>query len=190
MYYLFETESILWKDEYLYAFLKKNIPYDEVSWFSEPRLPLVNFDFKFFVNEKALFPDNYKVSPIIYLCSNKLINILKQFSIFFESYPVEIFSTGTGKFIRDDYQVIRLFKITDCLDLKSTIFKGVEIGGNNLQLIQKPVYKKEFLKSGIFITRIKSFERYIVIREEVRIALENAGITGVKFLAAENYEYF
>ena len=91
--------------------------------------------------------------------------------------------------MRDDFQVFRLFEISNCLDLTETKIKEFDLGKRHQKISVKPRYKEEFLKSGILMTRILDFERNIIIHEKVKKALEKAKITGLKFPAEIDNPY-
>jgi hypothetical protein len=182
MYYLFDSNLILWRDKYLFAISEKNIPFDENSWFTEPSLNMEDFHFRFLVDEKAPFPDNYCVDPIIQLFSTRFIEILQTQNIVFESYPAILVGKKSKKIIQKEYQVFRLTQVSDCLDLERTFFQDTPIKKRPLKMLVRPEYQKSFLNSGLLMTRISGFERQIIVHHGLKTILEREHITGCQFL--------
>jgi hypothetical protein len=181
MYYLLKSELISWNGKYIRAIPELRIPCDETIWYTEPSLKLETFRFRFLVDGKASFPDNYLVDSVIQLFSNQLINILHEYNLDFESYPAILIDQKSKKIIQKEYRVFRLIRVTDCLDLSRTEIQDFPIKKKIVKLLGQPEYQKKFLDSGILMTRIAGFESQIIIHQELKTIFERKHVTGFRF---------
>jgi hypothetical protein len=183
---------VYWKDDLVQAHLESSMPqHIRMDWWYGQ--PLEHSDeFVFSIDEGAPELDNYLTDDIVDLYSEKLISILEASGSSFDVFPASIFSKRERKILNKPYKVFRLREISDCLDMSKSEFELFLIGEHHKEILRKPVFTQEFLQSGKLLTRIRGFEKYVVIHADLKKIIETNGITGCDFQTArlDNAQFF
>lgn len=182
MYYLFKEGLIDWHDTFLAAkVIEQPALEDQKIWNLGKSLTNQNPQFVFSMPKGAPLFDNQDTGGEYALYSSKLMTILRTTGIKFETFPAKLVTDDDNQEIDLKYEVFRLLEISDCIDQEKTSFVVLDIGQRQIKVIAQPVYTSAFLKSGILLTRIAGFERDVVIHEDLKKIMEDAGITGCDF---------
>jgi hypothetical protein len=101
-----------------------------------------------------------------------------------EYYPLRILDVKTGKTI-DDYRVANILGHRDCIDsARSTLRRSR--GTEGIRSI-KGMTLVESKARGLKMFRLTGFLPILIVTEDVKLAVKEAGITGVEFYRPEGY---
>ena len=184
MYYVFETELNYWRNHLVQAAYQGNILDFKQSWwlnepFAQPVPPLT-----FTVSAKAPKPDNLFVGTAFSLYSLKLINIIKQWQINFESFPVTIVDKKTKTPIVSSYQAFHLLEVHSAIDPN----RSVVIDNGSIRIIEKLTLSQEAVLAAKPLFRTKEYFKLVLIHEKLKANLDQNGITGCTYIPLDEYQ--
>lgn len=190
MYYVFKTHMIQWQGINLHAELQSDLPWEwhmqHDWWLSTPLKGLVP-SLTFSIHSQAPRIDNYFTGNQFNLYSERLITLLDQTGVHYETFPVTITDQETCEPIEHGYQLFHLLEIDPAIDRELSIIEEVALGTRKVTEIHRLVLAEEFVKQGKALTRIKEFRDLTVIREDIKNLLEAANITGCSFVPVEKF---
>ena len=133
------------------------------------------------VNPKHIAFDNYVETHGFNLYSEKLIKLMKEFEVKFESFPVEMVDKEGKKLTGLEYHVFHpLLDYVDAMDKEKSHWSGKDDRGVN-GLILKEKFKEQpiFLLEDICIP---------LMRDDLKQEIEKKDITGFGFLRPSRYK--
>lgn len=181
MYYFFAPDLVYWRNDLVQALLESHISQENQNewWYGKSLKDSTQF--RFSIRKNAPVLDNYLVNNIFDLYSESLIKILGASGARYEVFPAEFISRSDKKAIALSHKVFRLTEISDCLNEGESEFETVSFGKRQVNTLIRPVFTEEFLHSSKMLTRIKGFEKYVVIHSELKKIIEDNNITGCDF---------
>jgi hypothetical protein len=122
MYYVLETDILVWHNQELYATLPDDMPDFHLHWYEcqpiRPPLPILPVR----INAKAPRPDNYATGHIMPLYSQRLLTCIAEAGITFEQFPVSLIDVKTYQPISDSYAFFHLLEHRPAIEFEHSIF--------------------------------------------------------------------
>jgi hypothetical protein len=129
----------------------------------------------------ASFPDNLYALTVMHLYSARLISLLSKYDVKFECFPVRLIDDKTGADIPSHHFAFRLLETMECIDYDESI-----IGGGPTPDIDKLALKSSCQEANRPMFRLERF-LLTIINSDLKTALENENITGLKYVAVQDY---
>ena len=104
MYWIFRTDWIDWKGELQHAELVESPwePLQKPEWWGNIPIPDPRPSFVFRIDSCAPFLDNYATGTKFNIYSEKLISLLKNMGVNFETFPASFFDKRSGEIVNLD----------------------------------------------------------------------------------------
>ncbi len=125
-------------------------------------------------------PDNYFTGNLFQVYSERLIRLLRDSGVHFESWPVPLVDRKTNTELPDRYELFHLLECHRGLSPKS------EFDAERRQ-IYKLVLTQKCLQASPLLFRLQERRNIVLMREDMRMLLKQEGITGFRYVALENY---
>jgi hypothetical protein len=165
MYYSLESKIISWNDRLVQAKLvNEDLAYQPHWWLCDPvvtQLPLL----KFAIDPAAPKPDNYWTGMEIDLYSARLINILRDMGVRFETFPVMLIDKTTSAAIDVQYKAFHLLDMYPVSKLRARDEQGKIVS------ISAPV--KMF--------RLQKYINQIIIHQDLKLIFDSSDIQGFSY---------
>ena len=184
MYYIFETDwSILPTGEEVLTAL--DYPGDTrtpIELFQGLPLPepfkSMKYTYSIPSNMRRPYPDNWVTGPFDVL-SLRLLNILALLSVQFEAFSATLMDGVNQEKIVNEYFVFNILECNACFDMKKSSpgFK-----------IKQLVLSKDLEASGVMMSRDAHHKELIVAHDNLKSAIEKAGIIGCHFTPVEKFK--
>lgn len=189
MYWIFLTDLIEWKNGLIIGKIINNPrkPLQKPDWWSQDIISDPRPAFKFSINPEAPSVDNYPTGTIYDLYSKKLLSILAEEKIAFETFTTNLFDVKTGNQLETSHWVFRLLEMHDALDKKRTTFESKLVRGIRGDWIRKLVLDHDFQKRKIQMTRIETKKDIVIIHDDLKNKLERNNISGCKYQPVDEY---
>jgi hypothetical protein len=180
MYFDFIDAIVTWQDEILRAIVQGEAPspeYQDRWWENLPLDPIPIFTFA--LNGKAPLLDNYFTGTSTSLYSTRLIDCLRKAGVRFESFPATVLDRTTNQLLPVQYEVFHLLEIHPGLDRERSDYDDMEI--------RKLALTEECIQAGHALFRLDELRDIVLIREDVKAALDEAGITGCQYAPLDHF---
>lgn len=138
-------------------------------------------DLKFNNIESRGYLSNDQSWPIF---SPKMMEVLADFNLSYNTYPVRLFGTDK-KQLPASYTAIQIPRIENLVNLEQSLFQRKERFPKYFEYVQKLVFNLSGDVEQLF--RINEKFDLVIVRNELKIALEKAQIPGIMFVPAEEY---
>ncbi|NTX38169.1 hypothetical protein HUA78_27355 [Myxococcus sp. CA033] len=92
-----------------------------------------------------------------------------------------------GNVVGPDYAFLNLQGAEDAIDLERSVFRMNAIAKDQISRVKKLVLKHDAISPQAKMFRCTMHRRLILIREDVHVAFEQAGLTGFKVYNAEGW---
>ncbi len=175
MYYTFSARPIKYRNTSLQAQIIGEVPVPQPHWWdaqpTQSAIPFMTFTYR---SEVAL-PDNVFTGTTFDIYSPRLIKLIRDRGVNFETFPVRIISTRHEGIIAHDYQIFHLLELDDGLDLKKTLINRQVI---SLLRSQEPK----------LLFRDREYSQFVIIHSDLKQEMEWRGITGCSFNPILNYD--
>lgn len=181
MYSIAYRKMIKWMDVTLFAKLegaKLSPEYQSLFWEAAPLRGAPQLTFSFIPNAPLL--DNYFNGLTIDLYSQRLVNLMKQSRVNFESFPALIQNQNDGSPLKVEYSVFHLLDVLDAIDEKKSV---VDAQGS----IKKIVLADSFLKKKKLLFRLAHFTNLVLIHQELIEIFEQYRITGFGWIPIQDF---
>ena len=184
-YHVFESSILSWRNHTLWAEIQGGRPsfpeYKPHWWEAKPlESPLPHFTFM--INEKAPKPDSYDTGTEFDLYSQRLVSIFRDAGIRFETFPAQIIDRKTKKPLDVTYEIFHLLEMALGIDLEKSDYDI-----DSPYDIRHLVMADERLYAGKLLFRDSKFIGLVLMREDLKDQLEQAGITGCLYTPVEEY---
>jgi hypothetical protein len=185
MYSVFQSTFLSWRNHTLWAEIQGGRPhfpeYKPDWWAAQPlEMPLPHFTFM--INEKAPKPDNYNTGTEFDLYSPRLVNIFREVGIRFETFPAQIIDRKTKKPLDVEYEIFHLLEMAKGIDVEKSDF-DIESPYDICHLVMAD--ESFYLGKPLF--RDRKFTQLVLIHEQLKQQLEEAGITGCAYTPVGEY---
>ena len=134
------------------------------------------------INEKAPKPDNYNTGTVFDLYSPRLVNILKETGIQFETFPAQIIDRKTKKPLDVEYEIFHLLEMAKGIDEEKSDFDT-----ESPYDIRHLVMADENIYHGRMLFRDQKFIQLVLMHEQLKQQLEQVGISGCTYTPIEEY---
>ncbi len=189
MYWVFHANWISWQNEDLYAEIVECPwePMQEPFWWGNIPIPDPRPKFDFLIHSQAPLLDNYVTGNEFSLYSEKLIRIMKECVVKFETFETNLFDKLTKEHLKQTHQVFRLLEMTSAIDENRSVYEDVEFVNGKFLKLRKLVLIDDFLKSDIMMTRLESKRDIVLIHDKLRKMLDKEAVTGCRYESIEDY---
>ena len=182
MYYVFRPAIVTWRKSLLYAHIQGGRPtfpeYDPFWWDCVPqRKPFPHF--RFLVNARAPRLDNYNTGTEFDLYSARLLSLLHQAEVPFETFPATLVDRKTLQILPDQYETFHLLDESPALDEVRTVV--------NSRGIDKLVLTNDFLQSQKPLVRISQYRSMVLIHRKLKQKFDEWKITGCHYTHVDEY---
>lgn len=185
MYYVFESAVLSWRNHTLWAEIEGGRPlfpeYKPDWWQAQPLEQPLPF-FTFMINEKAPKPDNYFTGTVFDLYTPRLIEVFREAGIRFETFPAEIIDRKTKKQVEVEYNIFHLLEIAEGIDVEKSDYDN-----DSPYDIRHLVMKDESLHQGKLMFRDQKFQQLVLMHEQLKARLDQAGITGCSYTTVDEF---
>lgn len=180
MYFVFEATMRSWRNRLVQAEIMGPLPsYEPHWWLSQPLIfPLPPMTFG--VVPKGPMPDNFWTGSIFDLYSVHLTDALNKVGVHFETFPAAIVDRKTGMDLPVQYEVFHLLEQHPALDKEQS-----DIGRHG---IGKLVLSAASMCHNRPLFRVAEQFNIVLIRDDLRVALDTIGITGCTYTPVEEYQ--
>jgi len=181
MYFVFQSQMRNWGGGLLQAVVQSSPQFEPHWWLAQP-FTLAPSSLTFTLNAKAPKPDNYFTGTLsIELYSIKLINLLIKAGVKNELLPAKIIDRKSKENLPLEYKAFHLLEIYPGWDRNQSIV-------DEKLRVTKLVLTEECLTNKRPFFRIEKLF-LILIHEDLKKTLDNAGITGCVYIPVEDYRY-
>jgi hypothetical protein len=183
VYFIFRPKIMAWGKYELHAELQGGRPdwpeYEPHWWNAQPLVrPLPRFTFA--INPRAPKLDNYWTGTEFDLYSRRLISILHQAGVKFETFPVTMIDHQTQEVLPVRYQIFHLLEQYAGVDIEQSDIDGPSI--------RKLVLNKRCLEEKPLLFRDEKQTDLVFIHQDLKVVLEKARITGCQFIPVEKFQ--
>jgi hypothetical protein len=179
MYYVLETDILVWRNQELFATLPDDVPGFHPHWFEcqpiSPPLPVLPVR----LNAKAPRPDSYATGDIMPLYSQRLLTCIAQAGVTFEQFPVSLIDRKTEQPIPDHYAFFHLLEQRPALDFEHSIFVRHHV--------QHLALTRECLKNAWLLFRIQERRNIVLIHQQLKERFERINISGLIYTPIGEY---
>ena len=184
MYYIFETDwSTLPTGEEVLTIIDypKNTP-TPIEFYLGLPLPepfkSMRYRYSISLNMRKPYLDNWVSGPFDVL-SRKLLKIFALFSVKFEAFSATLIDEINQEEIMDEYFVFNILESNNCFDVKksSAGFK-----------IKRLVLSRDLKNSSVMMSRDVHHKTLIIVHEDLKFAIESAGVIGCYFTPVEKFK--
>jgi hypothetical protein len=168
MYFVLSSALLSWRNHIAQAVpLGDTVDHQSkpIHWWECVPLPHATSRFIFEINPKAPHLDNYFTGTIMDLYAERLIDLLGQSDIAFETFPAILLDKKTDEILPLKYQVFHL--------LDSYSIKGLRARDEEGKVISVLAPKRMF--------RLTEYRNLVIVHQEVKDTLEAAQMTGCNF---------
>jgi len=178
MYFVFESAIIPWRNSLLYATIqggRPDFPEYEPHWYlAQPLIkPLPPLTFA--IHARAPKLDNYPTGTIMDLYSIRLINLLHESEVKFETFPVTIIDRKTKEVLPLHYELFHLLEMYPAIEK---------------QLPRGLILTEACLRSKRLLFRAKEQMNLVLIHQDLKEKLEEAGIIGCHYTPVQEIVKF
>jgi hypothetical protein len=183
MYTVVKSELRTWRNRILQAEIQLQGAFPETHphwWAGIPLTVLPPPDLTFAVSAKGPMLDNYFTGNEFDLYSERLIALLREAGVRFETFPATIVDRKTKEPLSVRYEVFHLLEVHPALEVYETtsedsLAEQLELVAEKWQAHQRPFF------------RAQEAEDIVLIHRTLRQHLEAEGITGCRFTPVEEY---
>ncbi len=183
MYFVFDSAITVWNDKTVQAKIIGSCPPPEELekwWTNKPFTQIP--DFAFSIDLDAPLLDNYFTGIGVDLYSSRLIEILRQAKVLFESFPAMITNLYTNASASVSYQTFHLLEIQGGVHMeKSEIDK--ESGG-----IRHLVLTQDCLNRSTPLFRLEEYPNLVLLHTSLKDILDKQGITGCLYIPTDDFQ--
>ncbi len=157
----------------------------DICWFTGEKIDQKKLPNPIIYNtDSSMNPEDFPLhSDSSFLVSDKILNILKALEIVgFDYYPAKIIKSK--KKIYNNYYVLNILNVLDCLDKEKSKFKIKEFGPAKVYMFKKISFSEDKIPKDVKIFRINESTN-VFINQEIRDAFINAVVTGAEFIPIE-----
>ena len=105
-----------------------------------------------------------------------------------EYLPIKI-KNHKGKIVSKDYWIVNFLVHTEAVDREMSIYDDHPVYEDKIFSFEKLILKKEILKSGPAIFRLKERPpRMVLARQDLVERLKKEGLTGMEFIETDKYK--
>jgi hypothetical protein len=177
MYFVFKHEIKSWRNYIIMAEIVGNLPsYQPHWWYCEPvtpPLPRVQFA----ISGKAPLPDNLPSGTEFELYSPRLMNLMDEGGVRFERFSTVMLDRKTKVELPVQYKIFHLLECYPALDREQSV--RLQYGW------QKIVLTEDCYRANRLLFRVEEARGIVLIHEDLKACLEDAGITGCTYRPLE-----
>jgi hypothetical protein len=175
-YFVFESAIIAWRNSLLFAKLqggRPDFPEYEPHWFLAQPLVKALPPFTFAIHAKAPKLDNYATGTEMDLYSIRLINLLREAGVKFETFPVTLIARKTKEVLPLHYEIFHLLEMYPAIEK---------------QLPRGLILTEACLRSKRLLFRPEEQENLVLIHHDLKEKLEEAEITGCQYTPVQEFD--
>ena len=151
------------------------------DWFPE------NIEFELSHDDGIKLADAIPNTALIWILSEKLRTILEEKSgAEFEFFPVKV-RDKKGHLVKKDYFVANLLETNECVDMETSDFIMDTIIKTQVDYFKTLVLDDKKVKPESKIFRLKEQTKLIIVREDLKNEILDAGCTGIVFRNIDDY---
>lgn len=129
---------------------------------------------------RFIIPD-YVHTPHQYpIVSMKLKELFEQYQQEIEYLDINIIN-HKGKKVDETYQIANALTVLDCVNKEKSVAKNSHFAPERFSYAEYICLDQDKIPENTHIFRLKAFPRYLIVSEELAIAMCNAEITGVTY---------
>jgi hypothetical protein len=183
MYFAFNSDLKTWRNKPLIARSEPLLADCEPHWWLAQPLTKKPDRFKFFIPKNGQRLDNYCSGSEIDMYSQKIIDIISDHGVCFESFPADVFDAKSGELLSSDgYRAFHLLEIRPSVDLGKSTITRIDRGElPTLSVVKPVVLYQEILDCPKPLFRMEDFFNHVLIHQSLRDSFDKAGITGCKY---------
>ena len=136
--------------------------------------------FRFEVRKKVAHPDNYWNGASRELYSERLLAIMQDTGVRYETFDAEICERNSDVRVLEDYRVFRLIETFPLVDPEQTVEEG------NI-IIRKMALRSEFAVEPPPIFLDENYRYLTFVNSDLRKLIEERNITGCSFRTIDQY---
>jgi hypothetical protein len=174
LYTLLSAEIRSYRNAILYAPIVGDVPEVSPHWWDATPLQTVLPTLRFAFNNKAPLPDNVDSGTIFDLYSERMIALLSEFGIRFETFPALIINRKTNAVLSDTHRIFHLLEKYPAFDHKKSF-------------VNKPMVSLQCMQEPRYLFRDTKHSDLVVIHQELRAVFEEKKITGCHYRPVEDY---
>jgi hypothetical protein len=176
MYFVFEAATIPWNNTLLYAEIqggRPDFPEYEPHWFLAQPLVKPFPRLTFAIHAKAPKLDNYNTGTEMPLYSIRLINLLREAEVNFETFPITLIARKTKEVLPFHYELFHLLEMYPAIEK---------------QLPRGLILTETCLRSKRLLFRAQEQMNLVLIHQDLKEKLEEAGITGCEYTPVQEFD--
>jgi hypothetical protein len=135
----------------------------------------------FTVNRNWPLPDNFFTGNLLNLYSTRLIEILADQGVKFETFPATLIDRKTEVALPISYEVFHLLERHPCIDKERSPTSGP------LAVAEQVVLTEECMERQKLFFRAEEASELVFIHQRLKTILEDAGITGCRYITLDEY---
>jgi hypothetical protein len=189
MYWVYEVQTFTWRNQLVHAQLETPPPQrahkgDCGYGFPSPLQDApygINLDFTFTVNPKHPHPDNYANGTGFTLFSDRLIQVMRNYQVNFESFPVRMVDQNNRELQDLHYAIFHSLEgKKDAMDKEKSGWQGNPRIGIPRLVLDYDIFDQRplFICDTLYIK---------LIRDDLKKAIEQKLITGFSFIEPEKF---
>lgn len=180
-YMILRVDTVYWHNQDIYAQLRS--PYDmQVAialWKPEPFAKDPQEEYT--VNGKAPLPDLLGTGSITWLMSEKLLGLLRNAGVEFESFPVKLYDRKSTVPVAKQYGLFHLLSVQPMVDLeRSNITRSDDV--ERIELLQLG-------RDAPAMARDNYLDSLVFVREDLYNRIVKEGITGCWWQDPQKYQF-
>lgn len=180
-----DNDLLAWIEDFTGIIKKKKYRlHDGISckdWFPN------DVEFELNINHGIKLADAIPNTALLLIISDKLRIILEEKSgAEFEFFPVKI-RDKKGHLVKKDYFVANLLETTECVDMEKSDFVMDRIIKTQVNYFKTLVLDEKNVIPESKIFRLKEQTKLIIVREDLKNEILNAGCTGIVFRDIDDY---
>jgi hypothetical protein len=187
MYFIFDAKLLSYKGSNVQAKLLNPLDWETgLKWRygNSTPLQLLSDDlpvFRFEVKQHGPQPDNYWTGAGVDLFSERLIRLLDQSAVQYQSFITEIQERSTTRRVLDSYKVFRPLEVFPLINLHQSIIS------DDGARIKKLVLDQEIQQEGPIMFLDSNFRELLFVRDDLKLKIEQQTITGCRFRTIDEY---
>jgi hypothetical protein len=188
-YFVLKTAPLIWKGELILA--EGDLPFEFQMDLERKLIQSSSFSLSEPVN--LFLEDDVPLTDILncnclshMLISKQLEEILKDYHVLFETFPVGLLSKKTGEKLPIDYSLFHLQDIRNGLDKDRSILEYPK--HTTVFNVLKIELSEEIINEQPYMFREKIKKSIIYLHKTIGLALQDFGITGFKLIPVDDFQ--
>jgi hypothetical protein len=187
MYFIIRPDLKTWRGKMLMARSEPLLKDCEPHWWLAQPLTKTPERFKLFILKDGPKLDNYSCGSGIDVYSKKMIDVIADHGVSFETVPVDVFDSKSKEKLDVEYFAFHLLEIYPSINLEESMVAYYEESPGAISAIKNMVLKEEILEMPKPLFRMEELFGFVLIHQSLKNSFEKAGITGCKYISIDDF---